>query len=110
MIWPGCYTDSKRVEKLFGHPRAFLFFLNQNVEADINQEMYQGSLSLPDADVIQMARKQSESLFGTQDVKTLDLSSRIQLCKVIKKQSGASLKQLARIVPLPLSELKKIFG
>jgi REP element-mobilizing transposase RayT len=110
MIWPGCYTDSKRVEKLFGHPRAFLFFLNQNVEADINQEMYQGSLSLPDADVIQMAKEQSVKLFGTDVVSSLDLTSRIQLCKVVKKKSGTSLKQLARIVQVPLAELKKIFG
>ena len=110
MIWPGCYTDFNRVEKLFGHPRAFLFSLNQNVEADINQEMYRGSLSLPDSDVIQMAKEQSVKLFGTDVINSLDLTSRIQLCKVVKKQSGTSLKQLARIVQVPLSELKKIFG
>ena len=110
MIWPGSYTDFSRVEKLFGHPRAFLFSLNQNVEADINQEMYQGNLSLPDSDVIQMAREQSVKLFGTDVVNSLDLTSRIQLCKVVKKQSGTNLKQLARIVQVPLAELKKIFG
>lgn len=110
MIWPGCYTDAKRVEKLFGHPRAFLFSLNQNVEAGINQEMYQGSLSLPDADVIRMAQITAEGLFGTQEISALDLPSRIQLCKVIKKQVGASLKQLARIVQISLPDLKKIFG
>jgi len=110
MIWPGCYTDAKRVEKLFGHPRALLFFLSQNVETDINQEMYQGSLSLPDADVIRMAQKTAEGLFGTQEISALDLPSRIQLCKMIKKQSGGSLKQLARIVQISLSDLRKIFG
>ena len=109
MIWPGCYTDFNRVEKLYGHPRAFLFSLNQNVEADINQEMYRGNLSLPDADVIQMAREQSVKLFRTDVISSLDLTSRIQLCKVVKKQSGTSLKQLARIVQVPFSELKKIF-
>ena len=109
MIWPGCYTDFNRVEKLYGHPRAFLFSLNQNVESDINQEMYRGNLSLPDADVIQMAREQSVKLFRTDVISSLDLTSRIQLCKVVKKQSGTSLKQLARIVQVPFSELKKIF-
>jgi hypothetical protein len=110
MIWPGSYTDYKRVERLFGHPRAFLFSLNQNVETEVNQEMYQGSLSLPDSVVVQMAREHSARLFGTEEINTLDLPARIRLCTVVKKRSGAGLKQLARVVNLPLSELKKIFG
>lgn len=110
MIWPGSYTDYKRVEKLFGYPQALLYSLNQNVEASVNQQMHQGSISLPDAEVVRIAREQAERMFGTGMIKTLDLASRIQLCKTVRKQSGASLKQLARIVQLPLADLKKIFG
>ena len=110
MIWPGCYTDYQRVEKMFGHPQQYLYSLNQNVEPAVNQQMYQESISLPDQDVRQMAKSLSKSLFGAAELTSLDLSQRIQLCRHLKKQAGASLKQLARVVHLPLAELKKIFG
>ena len=110
MIWPGCYTDFKRVERLFGHPRAFLYSLNQSVEVDVNRQMYQGTVSLPDTDVIRMAREHAETLFRTDQFDRLDINAKIQLCKEIKKKTGASVKQMARIVRLPSAELKKIFG
>ena len=109
LIWPGDYTETARVEKLFGHPRNFLFYLNQNHEAEINWQMYQDRLSLPDTDIVMVARGQSEKLFGTQSLASLDIQSRLQLCKLIKKKTGASLKQLARVFHLPLSDLKMIF-
>lgn len=109
LVWPGNYTETKRVEKLFGHPKNYMFYLNQNVETDINHEMYNGELSLPDQDIIGIARDISASRFGTNDLALLDLQHRIQLCKIVKKRTGASLKQLARIVHLPLADLKKIF-
>lgn len=110
MIWPGCYTDSKQVEKLFGHPRAFLYALNQNVEAGVNQQIYRETISLPDADIINQARDISRSRFSTDRLDSLDIPSRIQLCQALKKQSGVSLKQLARVVRIPLAELKRIFS
>lgn len=110
LIWPGCYTDYQRVEKLFGHPQPYLFSLNQNIEAIVNQQMHHESISLPDQDVVRMANAVSEEMFGRTEIALLDLEKRIQLCRRLKKDAGASLKQMARIVHVPLSELKKIFG
>lgn len=110
MIWPGCYTDYKRVEHLFGDPRKYLFSLNQNIEVEINQEMNRGNISLPDTEVLCLARERSKALFGTDRINTLDISSRIQLCKILKKQAGLNLKQLARTIRIPVEELKKIFA
>lgn len=110
MIWPGCYTDFKRVERLFEHPRAFLYSMNQSVEVEVNRQMYQGTISLPDTDVIRMAREHAKAQFGTDQFDGLDITSKIQLCKEIKKKTGANVKQMARVVRLPFAELKKIFG
>ncbi|MBO4388631.1 MAG: hypothetical protein J5785_04255 [Spirochaetales bacterium] len=109
LIWPGNYTETGRVEKLFGHPWNYLFCLNQNVESEINRQMYKDKLSLPDQDVAAIARELSDSMFGSRDISSLDLQSRLHLCKLVKKKTGASLKQLARIVRLPLADLKMIF-
>lgn len=109
LIWPGSYTDFKRVEKLFGHPRNYLFYLNQNVEPEINQQMYGETISLPDQDVARIAREIAQSQFGVNDIARLGLPDRIQLCRLVKKETKASLKQLARVLHLPLADLKKIF-
>lgn len=109
LIWPGDYTETKRVEKLFVHPKNYMFYLNQNVETEINHEMYKGDLSLPDQDVVRIAQEISANRFGTNDLALLELQQRIQLCKSVKKRTGATLKQLARIVHLPLADLRKIF-
>lgn len=110
LIWPGSYTDFKRVEKLFGHPRNYLFYMNQNVETEINQQMYAETISLPDQDVARIAREKSLKQFGVEEIARLDVSERIQLCRSVRKETRASLKQLARIAHLPLAELRKIFG
>lgn len=109
LIWPGSYTDFKRVERLFGHPRNYLFYLNQNVETEINQQMYGETISLPDQDVIRLAREFSQKQFGVDDIARLNIQDRIRLCRSVKKETRASLKQLARIIHLPLGDLKKIF-
>ena len=109
LIWPGNYTEIYRVERVFGHPWNYLFYLNQNVEAEINQQMSKDKLSLPDQDIVMIAREESKNLFGPRPLTSLDIESRLLLSKIVKKKTGASLKQLARIVHLPLSELKMIF-
>lgn len=109
LIWPGDYTDFKRVEKLFGHPRNLLYFLNQNVETEINQQMYGETISLPDQDVARIAREIAQRQFGANEIARLDVQDRIRLCRLVKKETRASLKQLARISHLPLSDLKRIF-
>jgi hypothetical protein len=109
LIWPGSYTDYKRVERLFGHPRKYMYFLNQNVETEINQQMYGETISLPDQDVTRIAREMAQERFGVREIDRLDVPDRIQLCRVVKKQACVSLKQLARVAHLPLAELRKIF-
>ena len=109
LIWPGSYTDFKRVERLFGHPRNLLFYLSQNVETEINQQMYGETISLPDQDVARIAREMAQRQFGSKDIARLDVQDRIRLCRLVKKDTKASLKQLARITHLPLGDLKKIF-
>lgn len=109
LIWPGSYTDYKRVERLFGHPRKYMYYLNQNVETEINQQMYGETISLPDQDVTRIAREMAQERFGVREIDRLDVPDRIQLCRVVKKQACVSLKQLARVAHLPLAELRKIF-
>jgi len=110
LIWPGCYTQFQQVENLFGQPSAFLFALNQRVEAKVNQEMAEHSVSLPDYDITRMAQEAAKEQYGSPEIETLDLSQRIVLCGLLVKRPGVNLKQLARIFNIPPDDLRRIFG
>ena len=110
LIWPGCYTQYQKVERLFGQPSNFLFSLNQRMEAKVNQEMETSSLSLPDYDITRMAEKAASEQYGTSEIEPLDLSQRIVLCGQLVKRPGVTLKQLARVFNIPPDELGRIFG
>ncbi|MBP5626448.1 MAG: hypothetical protein J6W98_05960 [Bacteroidales bacterium] len=110
LIWPGNYTETGRVERLFEHPRNYLFFLNQNVETEINQQLHRSKISLPDQDISRIAQDLSYNLFKTKELVSLGIQDRVRLCKEVKKRTGASLKQMARILHVPFPDLKRIFG
>ena len=110
LIWPGCYTQYQKVERLFGQPSSFLFSLNQRIEAKVNQEMESSSLSLPDYDITRMAEKAAMDQYGSPVIETLDMSQRIVLCGQLVKRPGVNLKQLARVFSIPPYELRRIFG
>ena len=110
MIWPGCYTNYKLVERLFGQPSNYLFALNQRVESKVNEEMLRKELSLPDQDVLLIAREESQRLYGLEEIEVLDLNQRIVLCTGLSKRSGITLKQLGRIFHIPQSDMKRLFG
>ena len=110
LIWPGCYTQYQEVERLFGQPSSFLFSLNQRVEAKVNLEMAEHSVSLPDYDITRMAQKAASEQYGSPEIETLDMSQRIVLCGLLVKRPGVNLKQLARIFKIHPNELRRIFG
>ena len=109
LIWPGCFTDYKRVERLFGQPSQLMYALNQKKEAKINEELNRKSLSLPDQDVLQMAKDAARRHYNSTDLETLDLTQRVVLCTELYKRSGVNLKQLGRIFHIAPDTLKTIF-
>lgn len=109
MIWLGDYVEIRRMENLFGNPSSFLFSLNKNVEAEVNSEMHEGGFSLPDNEARQFRDTLCERMFGKVTVSSLNVSNRLELAKVFRKEKGASLKQIARLLHLPLDEVEKVF-
>ena len=110
MIWPGCYTDFKQVERVFKQPSTFMFALNQRVETKVNEEMHRHSLSLPDQDVLRLAQETSQQKFGTPSTDSLDLNQRVVLCSELVRRPGITLKQLGRIFHISQEDMKKLFG
>lgn len=110
MIWPGCYTEYLRMEKIFGSARTYQFELNQRVEEAVNSEMYSDRISLPDGDVIKIASEISEKFFGEEDIDLLSVEQRVKVCMELKKRAGYNLGQFARIIHISYKDLKRILG
>lgn len=110
LIWPGCYTEFTRTENAFGNIGKYLFVLNQKVEVAVNQEMLSDEVSLPDGEIVKMAKTIAFERFAVDDLSLLSIPQRIELCRRLRKRAWAGSKQLARVFHLPQKELKEIIG
>ncbi len=105
LIWPGCYVEYDRAERLFKSAAAFNYEMNKKVEEKVNSEMLTDQISLPDNEMKGKAEALSAELFQSK-IKELNVSQRQNLARILKKETGASTKQLARIVGIRMETLK----
>lgn len=108
MIWPGCYTECLRVENLFKTAASFTYELNKKVEAKVNEEMMDDFVSLPDNEIREKAIAFARSMYGKNRIADLNVRQRKDIASILKKETGTSSKQLARIVRLKHEDLKQL--
>ena len=110
MIWPGDYVGTKIMERQFDSVWDYQFVLNTRVEEEINLEMYTQFVSMPDGEVKSRASNMAVKLFGHPKMAELNVQQRLDLARILKKETGAATKQIARIVHLKLAELEPILN
>ena len=110
LIWPGEYVNYKQMERQFDSVQDYQFCLNKRVEDDINMEMRQSMISLPDGEIRSRVRSMAEKLYGERDMLRLTVQQRLAMARFLKKETGASAKQIARAVRLKLSEIEPILN
>lgn len=110
LVWPGHYVAYQVMERQFDSVRDYQFVLGRKVEEEINLDMHASSVSLPDGEVASLAKDLAGQLFGSRQIGDLSVSQRLQLALRLKKESGATAKQVARIVRLKLSEVEPILN
>ena len=110
MIWSGNYVSTQVMERQFDSVRDYQFVLNKRVEDEVNLEMYSQQISLPDRDIKSRARDLAGKLFRCRQIADLNVQQRVQLARLLKKETGASAKQTARIVRLKLTELEPVLN
>lgn len=97
MILPEFYTAVSEVESLFASVRRYLYYLSSNHEAEVNGAM-DDKVRLRDADLRKEAVKICLDKFGTASVTMLDHGQRLLVCKCLRKEFGATFKQIGRIM------------
>lgn len=108
MILPENYVDVQAVEKLFGTPRSYMFFLSLNKDDEIERDMGEWSeLRMNDSELRVERDRIVQEIFGKNAVRTLTVPERLRLAVALRRKFVCSKKQLSRIVHLPYEELIK---
>lgn len=110
LLWPGEFVNYRLMERQFDSVQDYQFCLNKRVEEDVNLEMRSSSISLPDGEISARARGMAEKLYGVRDMLRLTAQQRLYLARLLKKETGASVKQIARVVRLKLAEIEPILN
>lgn len=99
------FLNVARLEKIFRSSVRYNYFLAKKLEGSI--EMEQGYKTfLPDKELRPIAAQISMTLFGTSDIKSLNVKSRIRIARELRHGYAATVKQVSRMVYLDTESLK----
>ena len=110
MLWIGDFVDYPTMERQFNSAQDYQFCLNKRVEEAINTEMRVPALSLPDGEVASRVRAMAQKLYGEHHISRLRVDQRLSLARILRKETGTSVKQIARAIRLKPEELEPILN
>lgn len=109
MIWPGCYTDIALAQSLFSGVKDFMYCMNNgNIDREVNGIMMEERPSIPDTEIRDKANSLSKTLFGRRGVGACSAEERIQIARFLRKDLHCGHKQLARVVMMEETDLKRL--
>ena len=99
------FLNTARLENIFKTPMRYNYFLAKKLEGSI--EMMQGCRTfLPDKELRPVAAQIAITLFGTTDIKSLNVTSRLRIARELRHGYAATVKQVSRMVYLDTESLK----
>lgn len=110
LIFPGDYTDYKRVEKIFGSPSQLMFYILKNYDAELEYDT--GVLTktkYSDAELCASRDSLISMMFHKNNLTQLSIEEKIRLAVSMKKKYAASWPCLSRIIGLDRSLLKSMW-
>lgn len=107
MIDPTCFTATRIQENLFKTPARYIYFLSRKLEGDIDSSIYSSTKSfIPDKELRYFISRMAKELFDCNDVRILNISSRLAIARKLRYEYASSQKQIARMLHLNLEILK----
>ena len=107
IVFPGEYVPYKTVEKIFGSHKSFNYFMSRTKESDVESRDGEIShLQIPMQEMRQHRNELSLKMFGTENIRVLDIGDRVRLAHSLKSRYNSSQKQIARLCGLVFEEVK----
>lgn len=107
MISPHSFMDFSRIEHIFRTSTRYSYFLAKKLEGHVEMQLAKSrKVFIPDKELRQIVRKIAHDTFRTEDVRTLDVKSRLAIAKRLRYDYASTLKQISRMVCLDDDLLK----
>lgn len=109
VVLPEEYIPVELVERIFRTCKSYNYFLCKTKEEDVeSRSSYISHLTIPMQEMRQHKSEICKSLFGTTSVRSLDVSQRLHLARVLHSRYNCSIKQVARLCCLVYEEVKNL--
>lgn len=107
MIQPASFFSPAIIETLFKSPARYIYHLSKKLEGEIDATIHNGKKSfLPDKELRPAVAELAATLFGTADVRTLNIASRLLIARKLRYEYASTHKQIARMLHLDAEMLK----
>jgi len=107
MISPRSFMDFSRIENIFRTSTRYSYFLAKKLEGHVEMQLAKSrKVFIPDKELRQIVRKIAHDTYRTEDVRTLDVKSRLAIAKRLRYDYASTLKQISRMVCLDDDLLK----
>lgn len=107
MISPSSFMDFSRIENIFRTSTRYSYFLAKKLEGQVEMQLSKSrKVFIPDKELRQIVRKIAHDTYRTEDVRTLDVNSRLAIARRLRYDYASTLKQISRMVCLTDDLLK----
>lgn len=108
MIDPACFTEYHKMESLFSSPIRYLYFLTKKLEGKIDLTISSDGQKafIPDKELRLFTEKLSLQLFGTENIRSLNVNARLTIARKLRREYASTTKQISRMVYLDSEMLK----
>ena len=107
MIDPRCYVDMEFIESLFKSPGKYTYYLSKKLEGEIEKDFNTSVRTfIQDKELRMIVEKIAGELYGTRDIRILDINSRITLARKLRYEYASPPKQISRMLHLNVELLK----
>ena len=107
MIYPPCFLEEDIIEALFKSPVGYIYHLAKKMEGEIDAVICSGNRSfIPDKELRPVVTQLDADMFGNNDIRILNLSSRLVIARKLRYEYASTHKQIARMLHLDVEMLK----
>ena len=110
IVLPNNYINVPLFEDIFKSHNRYRVFLSNNSarDAEILKRMaYERGVMLDDLEARDKCAAECKALYGTRDPRRLDSGSRIALAHVLRRRYRMTIRQIAKLIRLPESEVAR---
>ena len=99
MILPSSFMDLGQLERIFKTASRYSYFLAKKLEGLVESQMHESRKTfLLDKDLRKITKQLSLDLYGVEDVRLLDVKSRLAIARKLRYDYASTVKQISRML------------